>query len=264
MDVEPEVAFREGQKQKGNMKKLYLTIALAGVLAAPPLQAALEGTINIADSWGNGPGGAFIIDVTVATSLAMQQVQGSGDPFTSFCIEKNEYFVLGSGYSVTVDNAAIKGGLGGPQPDPLSMATAWLYSQFRANTLAASVLAQTGATWTPGTNPGGDQLQDAIWFFEQENAGYGAGTALITTAKKVLGYTLNAAGDAAAIAADANGAYGVRALNLYTVNGSGQISVYNQSQLAMVPEPTTMIAGALLLLPFGASTLRILRKNRTA
>jgi hypothetical protein len=28
-----------------------------------------------------------------------------------------------------------------------------------------------------------------------------------------------------------------------------------------VPEPTTMIAGALLVLPFGASTLRILRKN---
>ena len=32
----------------------------------------------------------------------------------------------------------------------------------------------------------------------------------------------------------------------------------------MVPEPTTMIAGALLLLPFGASTLRMLRKNRKA
>ncbi len=31
-----------------------------------------------------------------------------------------------------------------------------------------------------------------------------------------------------------------------------------------VPEPATMIAGALLLLPFGASTLRILRKNRAA
>jgi hypothetical protein len=31
-----------------------------------------------------------------------------------------------------------------------------------------------------------------------------------------------------------------------------------------VPEPTTMIAGALLLLPFGASTLRILRKKRVA
>ena len=31
-----------------------------------------------------------------------------------------------------------------------------------------------------------------------------------------------------------------------------------------VPEPTTFIAGALLLLPFGASTLRILRRKATA
>ena len=38
-------------------------------------------------------------------------------------------------------------------------------------------------------------------------------------------------------------------------NGTATIS------LAAVPEPTTMIAGALLLLPFGASTLRILRKR---
>jgi len=41
------------------------------------------------------------------------------------------------------------------------------------------------------------------------------------------------------------------------VTGGASIS------LAPVPEPTTMVAGALLLLPFGASTLRILRK-RTA
>jgi hypothetical protein len=47
--------------------------------------------------------------------------------------------------------------------------------------------------------------------------------------------------------------------------GSAQATIIDQrfSQTA-VPEPTTMIAGALLLLPFGASTLRILRKNRTA
>jgi hypothetical protein len=32
--------------------------------------------------------------------------------------------------------------------------------------------------------------------------------------------------------------------------------------VSAVPEPTTMIAGALLLLPFGASTLRVLRKKR--
>jgi hypothetical protein len=33
------------------------------------------------------------------------------------------------------------------------------------------------------------------------------------------------------------------------------------AELTAVPEPTTMIAGALLLLPFGASTLRIIRKR---
>ena len=33
---------------------------------------------------------------------------------------------------------------------------------------------------------------------------------------------------------------------------------------ASVPEASTVIAGALLLLPFGMSTLRILRKSRTA
>ena len=38
---------------------------------------------------------------------------------------------------------------------------------------------------------------------------------------------------------------------------------HDLAPVAPVPEPTTVVAGALLLLPFGASTLRILRK-RTA
>ncbi len=37
-----------------------------------------------------------------------------------------------------------------------------------------------------------------------------------------------------------------------------------QGYVVAVPEPATMIAGALLLLPFGASTLRILRRKRMA
>ena len=34
--------------------------------------------------------------------------------------------------------------------------------------------------------------------------------------------------------------------------------------LALVPEPSTMVGGALLLLPFGASALRVARKSRKA
>ena len=41
-------------------------------------------------------------------------------------------------------------------------------------------------------------------------------------------------------------------------------NVYNGLSDVPVPEPTTVIAGALLLLPFGASTLRMLRRNRVA
>jgi hypothetical protein len=40
------------------------------------------------------------------------------------------------------------------------------------------------------------------------------------------------------------------------------VSPDGQSYVIAVPEPTTLISGALLLLPFGASTLRILRRNR--
>jgi hypothetical protein len=41
------------------------------------------------------------------------------------------------------------------------------------------------------------------------------------------------------------------------------MQTWGTATLTPVPEPTTMIAGALLLLPFGASTLRVLRR-RTA
>ena len=43
-----------------------------------------------------------------------------------------------------------------------------------------------------------------------------------------------------------------------------QDMVVEVSGFTPVPEPTTVLAGALLLLPFGASTLRILRRKRAA
>jgi hypothetical protein len=62
------------------------------------------------------------------------------------------------------------------------------------------------------------------------------------------------------------------ALNLYDpnnsdgLNGSSPTTIngLRQDQLAIVPEVTTLLWGAVLLLPFGASTLRIVRKNRAA
>ena len=44
----------------------------------------------------------------------------------------------------------------------------------------------------------------------------------------------------------------------------GTTSVEPPPPPVIVPEPTTVMTGALLLLPFGVSALRLLRKNRTA
>ena len=55
------------------------------------------------------------------------------------------------------------------------------------------------------------------------------------------------------------GAYGVFALTLTDANRG-----YAQPILGMVPEPSTVVAGVLLLLPFGVSTVRILRKDKVS
>jgi hypothetical protein len=52
-----------------------------------------------------------------------------------------------------------------------------------------------------------------------------------------------------------------------TVDGIGQATPTASNRVPKrqdIPEPTTIIAGALLLLPFVASALRILRKRRKA
>ena len=240
------------------MKKLCMVLSLAGVMAAPNLFASYDGTITLyqnAYSYANG--GQF----TAVTS-------GLGT-FQTFCIEYNEEYVPGSTYEYNQNTGAVAGGAGVDATDPhtglsmdnISIGTAWLYSQFRAGTLAnyfnASQQLNAGA------------LQDAIWYLENETTTLAFngvdGTYYYDLAKAALGL------NDTTIFKDSDGAYGVIALNLFdgpystaVQSPNGQTYNLNQDQLAIVPEPTTMIAAALLLLPFGASTLRILRRNRTA
>jgi len=48
-----------------------------------------------------------------------------------------------------------------------------------------------------------------------------------------------------------------------TQNGLSWYAVWTPTpNISSVPEPSTIVAGALLLLPFGVSTVRILRKNK--
>jgi hypothetical protein len=239
------------------MKKLSTLIGVAGVLCATNLYASFDGTVTLnssAYSWGNG--GEF----TAVTS-------GLGT-FQTFCIEYNEEFGPGNTYQYNQNSGAVAGGAGvdaidshtGLAMDNISIGTAYLYSQFRNGGLGTLTASQAG------------QLQNAIWYLENEIT-----FAQLSTMNGVDGtsyYTLAKTGTSTTdttVFNDSLGAYGVIAMNLFNgaygtpvTNPNGTNYSLNQDQLAVVPEPTTMIAGALLLLPFGASTLRILRKNRTA
>jgi hypothetical protein len=53
-------------------------------------------------------------------------------------------------------------------------------------------------------------------------------------------------------------------MDLVQDTGQYQITTWSMLNPTPVPEPTTMFAGALLLLPFAVSALRVIRKNRKA
>jgi hypothetical protein len=246
------------------MKKTIMTkvCALAGavsLLAASNVFAGFDGTLNFgsAGPYQNGGGGEF----NVTTS-------GLGS-FVTFCIEENETISLPSGpYNYKINTGSVKGGVSGATTtdpntllpmDNISIGTAWLYSQFRAGILTKAN--GTGSYYDAATRfANAGDLQNAIWFLEGEG---GANNGYVSLAQQFAGsgnLTL------AQAEADSLGAYGVVALNLFT-GGSDtpqDPGSVHQDQLAIVPEASTMIAGALLLLPLGASTLRIVRKNRGA
>jgi hypothetical protein len=104
--------------------------------------------------------------------------------------------------------------------------------------------------WTGHARPDA-AVARVIWNYDSSTAEVGSWELLLNTSlldRLYPGWLLPSIGDMA-IATAQNGD------NDYTD------ALVNMSA---VPEPTTMIAGALLLLPFGASTVRMLRKSRKA
>jgi len=212
--------------------------AMAGVLSLG-VAHAYDGQVNLNDHLGRiGTDGGGPFEVTVIGSPAgpLGQVKSAagGGMFLSFCVELNEQLKFGGPFNANVSNAAILGGVSGGSPDPISKATAWLYSQFRAGTIATDALGQ-------------DALQNAIWWLEEEiTSTTAAGTSLVNQAVTATG----AADAATARTINASGEYGVRVLNLFDgPANSGAPNYLNQDLLAMVPEPSTYVFAALLGLP---------------
>lgn len=218
------------------MKKLTLLTLIVGLAGSMAAHAAYDGTVLIQNPGASDRdqtygGGAF--KATIQSGLANIVPQSPGS-FLTFCLELSENLTLGNTYNANINDKAIQGSVG-PSGDPISWGTAWLYSQFRAGSLG-------------GTAALNKQLQEAIWWLEEET-GSGANQPVLNSfvtdardAYNTLYATSISALDLRDV--DADGAFGVVVLNLYNASDARR-----QDVLAIVPEPSTYIAGGLALLP---------------
>jgi hypothetical protein len=234
------------------MKNKYLLLLGVGVLCASNSFATLNVTLtqNTSAYSGENGGGEF-----------MAVTSGNGT-FQTFCIDVGHEFYSGGNYNYTISQQNYVG-----SGNNISVGTAWLYSQFLGQTLSGYTFADGSANATSAT-----MLQSVFWGLEGEF--YGSSSSYFDSSNPFYNAVINhfVTLDAAKVDAGANNIYGVAVMNLYS--GSDPSKNLAQSQLIQIPrnsdippsipEPSTVVAGALLLLPFGVSAFKIVRRKNAA
>lgn len=134
-----------------------LIVALLNSVANASL--SVGDRIRFTDQTGTTGGGEFGVHLKDHVNPFDGNTE-SAELFRTFCLEKNEFIDFHkNGFIIeSISTAAENGGLGGPQPDPISAETAWLYYNFAKGTLSGYV----------GDVASANNLQNAIWGFEDE------------------------------------------------------------------------------------------------
>lgn len=228
---------------RGGLYKLLVAVCLLTAFFTWTPTAVAD-TVTFVGGYGpyqTGRGGEFTLSPGgfsvsgYATGMTGGIVQAG--TFQSFCLEMTEYISANTTYDVVFSNRAINGGVG-TSGDLISIGTAYLYSQF-----ARGILTEYDYT-NPGRSGAADSsaalLQNAIWWLEGEGGSENAFTALVATM-----FTDPTA--------DANGAYGVGVLNLYTLAGA---RAQDQLVLVAVPEPASILGLGTFLLLIGTRLRR--------
>jgi hypothetical protein len=215
--------------------------AFGGSAAASPVIVSGD-LLTFADGPGTTNGGEFIVTVNGTWT------------FNTFCLQRTEYIDFSSAFTVDAvspyavwdspanggdPNAGVTNG-----HDNLSPETAYLYSKFSAGNL-------TGYNFGAGRDASANDLQNAIWMFEQEIPMDGSNQ-FVSLANSVVG------------GGGWSGLGNVRVLNL-SLRGVGSqdqlfilpAGVPDTTDSTPVPEP-----GTLLMVVTGAAGL-IARRRKT-
>ncbi len=255
------------------MKRYALTGCMLVIFLAMMAPAAMA-TIGLGLPDGYGPyqtgvGGEFTFSYSGLT-LSSAYVNGVtenvpgptqyGNTFQTFCVEGGEYINAGDTYTAVLNSKAVNGGLSASSGgDPISIGTAWLYSQFATEHLG-------DYNYSGGRQTSAAELQDTIWALEGEEGKDLLGLAL--AGNPFANDVLNKFGDVVSAKADApKWAYGVAVLNISaTASETNQDWWYSQNngraqdQLVMVPEPSPLLFfGLALIVLAGVSTWRLRR-----
>jgi hypothetical protein len=218
-----------------NLKIALLTAVMA--LGMSPVRAAFD-----LDLGGTYSSISIVVDGNTATygGGSIDNSTLNGSPSWVYCVDLfHDVYVPGDYNNTAVSTSGVVNGSTVNHAGEV----AWLLAHYATSGQGIQAMA----------------LQAAIWHVIYDGSSGYAGS-----------HTVNA---------DTGASYYTEYLTMLSALGSqtGNVSSFDwlspgiagnntvfQGLIAPVPEPTTMIAGALLLLPFGASTLRVLRKRQAA
>jgi hypothetical protein len=234
-------------------KSLFLFLVLAGLFlycGTAEAYYTVKFNSDAKTPYNSGSGGEFTLNVKEApltnfvsnyysdfTRNQKGYIESSYiSTFESFCLEKTEGISFSGTYYAVLNNSAVNGG-GGAQngKDPISAGTAWLYYNFVKGTLSGSGYSYNYSI-TSERLKDANALQQTIWYLEDEISW----SAFTADHKFYNAAVANITGD---VKANANGAYGVKVLNLYTTYNSktDTLSGLSQDQLIVTPIPSALL-----------------------